>query len=438
MSIKYQNDMTPFDMTEKPSKQYFFLMPLIWLAAYIDTRKFSLRIDKSGIKGLKPPYLVIATHQGPADYSAAPLALFPHRGIYVSDMEGFAYYGKWLYRGLGCIGKRRFVSDITVVKNMKRALMMKQPVVVYPESRHSNVGTTAYIPKNLGKLCKFMDVPVVIFTLYGSYLANPFWDELNTRKLPLEGRIYKLYDREKVRSLSAEEIQSSVEDALRYDEYKYQLDKKIMITEPDRAKGLHKALYICRKCGARYRMQSAGDILSCTSCDSRFRLREDGYLEDVTTRLPENAAEDDMHAGVKGEDTGGKLYVIPDWYEWERELEIERAKSQIESGSFVREYHVRVEALPGQQGFVRLGKGMLALDENEFTVSFGKEVLHFPHRIRESVQTEYDYRGIRGQCIVLSTKDCCYYLYSDDEDFNPTELQFLGEWLFVRACDKRG
>lgn len=84
------------------------------------------------MKGIKPPYLVIATHQGPADYSAAPLVMFPHRAMYVSDMEGSAWYGKFLYRGLGCIGKRRFVSDIRVVHNMQYAIEKKQAVWVYP------------------------------------------------------------------------------------------------------------------------------------------------------------------------------------------------------------------------------------------------------------------------------------------------------------------
>ena len=56
--LRFTDDMTPFDMTEKPSKQYFFLMPLIWIAAYLDTRKFGLKTDHSGMKGVKPPYLV--------------------------------------------------------------------------------------------------------------------------------------------------------------------------------------------------------------------------------------------------------------------------------------------------------------------------------------------------------------------------------------------
>ena len=408
--LRFTDDMTPFDMTEKPSKQYFFLMPLIWTAAYLDTRKFGLKTDRSGMKGVKPPYLVIATHQGPADYSAAPLAMFPHRAMFVSDMEGFEWYGKWLYRGLGCIGKRRFVSDISVVRNMKYALSKGQAVWVYPESRHSNVGTTAYIPKNLGKLCKMMDVPVVLYTLYGSYLANPFWDELHTRRVPMEAKMMLLFSTDDVRSKAAGEIQKAIEDGLKYDEYEYQTSRGIRITESFRAQGLHMPLYRCIGCGERYRMTSHGDTLECSACGRRFLLREDGMLE------------------LKSE---GKTFRIPDWYEWERSQEIEECRV---GAGYVKRFSVKVEALPSEKGFVDLGEGELVMDEKEFTLDLpGYRTLHFPHKIRESVQTEYDYRGVKGKGVVLSDRDCCYYVYCNADDFNPTELQFLGEWLYQES-----
>ena len=97
-----------------------------------------------------------------------------------------------------------------------------------------------------------------------------------------------------------------------------------------------------------------------------------------------------------------------------------------------RSYDIRIEALPNEKGFVDLGKGKLELSEKEFILTYDKTVLRFPHNIRESVQTEYDYRGKKGECIVLSTKDCCYYLYPESEGFNPTELQFIGEYLFQK------
>ena len=108
----------PFDMNKKPVKQYPFLVPFIWGASWLMTRRFRLKIEKENMEHIRPPYLVLSTHQGFSDYYIAPLALFPHRANYVSDIEGFAAFGEWLYRGIGCIGKRRYVSDVAVVKNI--------------------------------------------------------------------------------------------------------------------------------------------------------------------------------------------------------------------------------------------------------------------------------------------------------------------------------
>lgn len=397
-------DMTPFDMSKKPIKQYFFLLPLIWGGSFFLTRSFGLKIKKEKLENIKPPFLVVATHQGPADYYIGPLALFPHRAMYVSDMEGFAAFGKWLYRGLGCIGKRRYVSDIAVVKNMKYALSIGQSVVVYPESRHSNVGTTAYIPKNLGKLAKVMKVPVVVLQGKGSYLANPFWDEEHTRKVPIEATLKGLFTKEEVQQISELEIQRKIEEALQYDEYKYQQEKEIKILNPKRAEGIHKPLYQCIRCEAKYHMKSYEERLECEKCGATFSLTEDGWLMDLQNK-------EKIH--------------IPNWYEWERQ----KVFKTLEGEKLHRTYEVYVEALPNEKGFVPLGEGKLYLDENAFRLCVGDKDLLFSHCNRESVQTEYNYKG-KGMCIVLSNTDCCYYIYSKEVDFSPTELQFIGEYLY--------
>ncbi|HOO80758.1 MAG TPA: hypothetical protein PLQ04_10300, partial [Lachnospiraceae bacterium] len=105
--------------------------------------------------------------------------------------------------------------------------------------------------------------------------------------------------------------------------------------------------------------------------------------------------------------------------------------------AFEQRYEVRVEALPNEKGFVSLGEGELLLGQDAFKLTYtnldGKRAqIVFPHYNRESVQTEYNYRK-RGPCIVLSTQDCCYYLYSKQKDFNPTRLQFIGEQLFKQT-----
>ena len=126
--------MTPFDMKKRPCKQPILLLPLIWGASFLMTRRYGLKIDRSGIKGLKPPYLVISMHQGFSDYYIAPLSVFPYRASYVSDMEGFAAFGDTLYRKVGCIGTRRFVSDVSTLYNVKYAYCFQftEAILLHP------------------------------------------------------------------------------------------------------------------------------------------------------------------------------------------------------------------------------------------------------------------------------------------------------------------
>lgn len=363
-------DMTPFPMNRRPVKQYPFLLPLIWGVSYLATRKFDLKITKSKMEGLKPPYLVISTHQGFSDYYIAPLAVYPHRANYVSDMEGFAAFGDWLYRGVGCIGKRRFVSDYSVVRNIKYALSKKQIVVVFPESRHSNVGTTSYIPQNIGKLAKLMQVPVVTLSIHGSYLANPFWDEEHTRRTKMEATLECIYTTEQLAKAEESDVQKVIEEKLTYDEYHWQKQQKIQITEPERAKGLHFPLYQCYHCKEQGVMDSSGVELFCKCCGAHWELTPDGMLIQKGNReIP---------------------LSIPDWYEWERRETIH----QLEQQSINETYNVTVEALPNAKGFVSLGDGILNVNETCFSLKIGDRVIDFPHKSRESVQTEYQYRKI--------------------------------------------
>ena len=110
---------------------------------------------------------------------------------------------------------------------------------------------------------------------------------------------------------------------------------------------------------------------------------------------------------------------------WQRG-EVEK---EIRNGTYRCEFAVRVEALPNAKGFIPMGEGRLVQEENGFTLSVQNRELFFDHSSRESVQTEYNYRD-RGPCIVLSDKDCCYYIYSDDPGFGPTKIQFAGEYYY--------
>lgn len=414
--INKSKDMTPFDMKEKPVKQFLPIAWLLWGASYLMTASH-LSIEKIGMDGVKPPFLVLSTHQGFSDYYITPRILFPRRANYISDMEGFAAYGKWLYKHSGCIGKRRYVPDISVIKNIKYALeKLKQPVVIFPESRHSDVGITSTLPSNLGKLVKYLDVPLVILSAHGSYLANPFWDEENKRKVKMSAKLEKVYSAEEIRSLSAEEIKKTIEKKLTYDEYKWQLKNKIEINYQKRAEGLHLPLYKCIKCGKEGTMNSKGNHIFCTACGTRWEMTVLGYLEEQNTL---------------------KKIHIPDWYNWERN----KVREEIEQNRYNGiDIPVKVEALPNEKGFVSLRSGRLKHSVNGYVLSLDDTqnqavksltdifLLRFSSKRLSSVQTEYNYRK-KGKCIVLSTRDCCYYIYSSSPKFIVTKLEFATEIL---------
>lgn len=101
--ISISADTKPFDRMKEPPKQNLFLMPFIWLACFLITCPAKLKIVKSDKRGIKPPYLVLGTHHSFTDFYVTPLALFPHRANCVSELEGFEYYGEWIYRQVGCL-----------------------------------------------------------------------------------------------------------------------------------------------------------------------------------------------------------------------------------------------------------------------------------------------------------------------------------------------
>ena len=154
-------------------------------------------------------------------------------------------------------------------------------------------------------------------------------------------------------------------------------------------------------------METQGAYLRCKACGAQWRLSENGRLE---------GAEGNVH--------------IPDWYAWQRE----NVHREIDEHGYRLQFPVTVEALPNAKGFVPLGEGTLLCDEKRFTLRLADQTLHFPHFTRESVQTEYNYKG-KGRCIVLSVRDCCYYIYAQEPAFCPTKMQFAGEYLH-QLCRK--
>ena len=120
----------------------------------------------------------------------ATKAIYPWRANYVVAIDGFLKR-EWLLRDVGCICKRKFTSDIMLVKQLMRTIKNGDVAVIYPEARYSLCGTTAVLPESLGKLCKLLKVPVVTLICHGHHVNSPFWNLHDRGVKPTEAEFKK-------------------------------------------------------------------------------------------------------------------------------------------------------------------------------------------------------------------------------------------------------
>ena len=410
--MKKQPDTTPFDRKRIPPKQNFFMMPLIWAICWFATRSSKLRINKVRMKGLKPPFLVLGTHHAFMDFLVSPLALFPFRANYVSELEGFENYGEWIYRQVGCLGTRKFVNDISLIKNIRNVMLRKGILVLYPEARYANVGTSSELPESVAKLVKYLDVPVVVLNMRGNYLQSPIWNLTMRKEVLLDATITQVFTREEVEKADEAEINAKLSEFLAYDEYAWQYETKMAVTYEKRAEGIEKPLYLCPECGKEFCMKTSGADIECTSCGAKRHMTEYGRM-------------------VKPDGSEDEFSHIPDWYEYERRC----VHEEIDAGRYALDMKVRIESLPNAVNFIDLGEGRLVHKKEGFYLTFkdyGKtepETMFFSSSSMTSIHTEYDYRG-KGQCVTLSTVDNTYFIYPLEEGFNATKIQFAVEYFY--------
>lgn len=413
-TISEVNQMPRFDMLEKPRKAKWYLQALAWVLSFSETFKNKTKIVRKNMKGLKGPYVMLCNHNSFFDFKAATRAVFPRSSNYVVAIDGFINREN-LLRSVGCICKRKFISDIAVVKNIKHSLHeLKQICQIYPEARYSLVGTNAILPDSLAKLMKMMKVPVVSFINHGHHLQQPVWN-LHKRKVRTVSEMTQIISQEEILTLSIDEINRRITEAFQYDDYQYQLENKIKINYEDRAKNLHHVLYQCPHCGKEFKMNSNGNQLWCEECGTSYEMNEYGQLSNSK--------------GVT------KFSHIPDWFEWQRE----QVRKEIESGTYGVALDVEVESLPNSTGYYRLGRGTLSHNEHgfELLVKQDTDQLAVRKHVLENygIHVEYDYFG-KGNCISFSTVDDTYYIYPVNQLYSVTKFHFAVEELYKIASDK--
>ena len=416
IDVNYKNKKR-YNLAHYPIRQPKIIVYLIWLLSRLTMPKVPWKVEKINMEGLKPPYMMLSNHMYFVDFKLAAMGTLPHRVNNVVSIDGY-YRRPWLMELIGSIGTRKYTMDLHLVKSINKVLKKGDVLSMYPEARYSPCGILSFMPDSLGKLVKMNKVPVVAVVHHGNHLHSPFWNFRKKRNVPLHTTMTQILTAEQVKSMSVAEINAALREGLWYDDYQYQKDNGIRITEPFRAEGLHKVLYQCPACGVEHEMASEGAEIYCRHCGKRWHLREDGNLEALTGET--------------------EFSHVPDWFMWQRD----QVEAQIENGTYSFEDEVEVFSMPRCWKFEKLGMGKLrhTIDEGWVLEGHYNGADYRVHRQpiqQNALHIEYDYCYIRPEdCLDISTENDSFYCYPLNRTDVITKLAFATEILYERAKKK--
>ena len=409
MEVNYRRKVH-YKTAKYPIRQPQWLTWLIWILSRCALIGKKYTLETIDMEGLEPPYIIFSNHMAFIDFEHAAMVTYPRKVNNVVNIDGY-HMMPWLLTWIGSICTRKFTNDFHLVKSIRRVVQNGDILCMYPEARYTPIGTTSFLPNSLGRLVKMNKVPLVVVTHHGNHLYSPFWAYKNKRKVRMHTVFRQVLTAEQVQTMSVDQINETIRKAMEYDEYRYQLENNILITEPFRAEGLQKVLYQCPHCGTEFEMGTKGAEIFCNHCGKRWFLQENGQLK-----------------ALEGET---EFPHIPDWFEWERE----QVRRQILNGEYSYEDEVDIYSFPRCYRFIPLGKAKVVHDfENGFTIQGyyrGQDYhIHRPPKGMNSLHVEYDFHRFRKEnCFDISTETDSFYCYPTNPDII-TKLAFATEEIY--------
>ena len=381
-----------------------------------DLKKTHFTYKSYGLDRIKKdePILVLMNHSSFIDLKIALSVLYPRPINIVCEMDGFI--GKdWLMRHIGCIPTHKFNTDPALVKDLLYCTReLKTSILMYPEASYSFDGTTPTpLSESLGKCIKLLKVPVVMIKTYGAFQRDPLYNKLQLRDVDVSADISLLFTKEDALELSLGDINAKLREAFSFDHFKWQKENGVVIDEAFRAEGLESVLYKCPHCLKEETIESQGTTIKCDSCNSQWRLNEDGSL-----------------SSSNGENT---FSHIPTWVKWEREETIKEVKS----GTYKLETPVKIYMQVNTSALYSVGEGRLSQTSSGFHLISNDGLIDFSTSALDNYSLSSDLFWYEmGDMISIGDERKVFYLFPPKGKVSVLKARFATEEFYKEALSK--
>ncbi len=377
---------TPHRDPKRPMWLLSAAIRLLCIPAMLKTR-FTFTKERMELVG-DQPCLILMNHSCFLDLKLAYRIFWPRPFGFVATTDGFVGLG-WLMRLIGCIPTPKFVSDMTLIRDISYALKEKKTsVLMFPEASYSLDGRSAILPQHLGVLLKRLKVPVVTVRTFGAFARDPLYNGLQLRRVKVNAEVCCLLTPEEIREKSIDELDAMLQEVFTFDQFAWQRDNRVAIREKFRADGLDRVLYQCDCCGERGHMEGKGTRLTCRRCGRVHEMDEYGQLR-----------------ALDGET---RFAHIPDWYDWQRE----QVRREVEAGAYLLDTEVEIGVIVDEKAMYRVGSGRLVQTAEGCVLDGCDGRLHYEQPTANSYSLYVDYFWYEiGDMICIGTKDVLYYCF---------------------------
>ena len=399
----------------KPMKPQMWLASIVRLVVEPTLRniKFSYTTERMDLVG-DQPCLILMNHCSFTDMKLAYGIFYPRKMGIVTSVDAMTGILGKLMRLLGCTPTHKYVTDLTLIKDLEYMLKKnKTSVLMYPEAGYSFDGCATTLPRKLGVLMKKLGVPVVTVITEGAFHRDPLYNMLQIRKVKVSAHVKCIATAEELKEKSVAELDALLDEAFSFDNFAWQRDNKVSIDVPFRADGLHRILYKCPHCGVENQMEGKGIHLKCHACKKQWTMDQYGQL-----------------SANKGET---EYPHIPDWYKWQRAC----VRKELEDGTYLIDTDVDIAIQVNLDGVAMIGKGHLTHDLNGFHLTGADGKLDYKQSPVYSHTLYSDYYWYEmGDIIGIGDNEYSYFCFPLD-NVSVTKARLAAEELYKMKKRRR-